>query len=96
MNINEINKRSWDIQAERYQKNADFSFSVLDYGDIRCPNDNDLKFIGNVKDKEVLELGCGGANCGIALAKQGARMTCLDISEEQLRFARNNAAKENV
>ncbi len=96
MGINEINKNSWDKQAARYQQNADFSFNVVDYGDVRYPNEEDLKLIGDVKDKKVLELGCGGANCGIALAKKGAIMTCTDISVEQLKFANRNAEREDV
>lgn len=85
LNINEINKNSWNKQAERYQQNADFSFNNLDYGDIRCKTEEELKLLGDVKGKKILELGCGGANCGIALAKQGAIVTCTDISEEQKR-----------
>lgn len=96
MYINEINKSSWNSQAARYQQNADFSFKVVDYGDVRCPTDEDLNLIEDVCGKNVLELGCGGANCGIALAKKGAWMTCTDISSEQLRFAKKNAERENV
>lgn len=96
MNINEINRNSWNRQAERYQENADFSFDVVDYGDVRSPNDDDLKLIGDVENKKVLEIGCGGANCGIALAKKGALVTCTDISAGQLEFAKRNAEKEKV
>lgn len=96
MNINEINKKSWNKQAERYQQNADFSFNNVDYGDIRCKTEEDLKLLGDVKGKKIFELGCGGANCGIALAKQGAIVTCTDISEEQIKFAKENAKKEEV
>lgn len=96
MNVNEINKNSWNRQAGRYQQSADFSFNIVDYGDVRCLNDDDLKLVGDVNNKKVLELGCGGANCGIALAKKGAVMTCVDISAEQLKFAGKNAERENA
>jgi ubiquinone/menaquinone biosynthesis C-methylase UbiE len=89
MDINEINKNSWNKQAARYQSDAD-------YGDRDLPTEKDLNLIGNVNGKKVLELGCGGANCGISLANQGAIVTCSDISKEQISFAKNNAKKENV
>lgn len=94
MDINEINKISWNKQADRYQADADFLFSDVDYGDRRLPTEKDLNLIGDVNGKKVLELGCGGANCGIALAKQGAIVTCSDISEQQLKHAKENAKRE--
>ena len=96
MDINEINKNSWNKQAARYQGDADFLFNNVDYGDTDLPTEKDLNLIGNVNGKKVLEIGCGGANCGISLAKQGAIVTCSDISKEQISFAEKNAKKENV
>jgi ubiquinone/menaquinone biosynthesis C-methylase UbiE len=96
MSTNEINKDSWNKHAARYQKGVNFSFDRVDYGNATGLNESDLGLIGNVSGKKVLELGCGGANCGIALAKQGANVTCVDISEQQIQFARENAAREKV
>lgn len=96
MSIIDINRDSWNKQADRYQKNATFSFDEVDYGNSSYPKEKDLKLIGDVKGKKILELGCGGANCGIALAKQGAKMTCLDLSSEQIKYAQNYAKRENV
>lgn len=96
MDINSINKESWNLQATRYFQNSSFSFDKVDYGDVRCETEDDLQLLGNVKGKRIIELGCGGANCGIALAKQGAIVTCTDISEEQIKIAKANAEKEGV
>lgn len=96
MNNNEINKESWNKQASRYQASTSFLFDDVDYGDRDLPTEKDLHLIGNVEGKRILELGCGGANCGIALAKQGAIVTCSDISKEQIAYAQNNAKRENV
>jgi len=93
MNINEINKNSWNKQASRYQADADFLFTEVDYGDRDLPTEKDLNLIGDVVNKKVLEIGCGGANCGISLSKQGAIVTCSDISEKQIEFAQKNAVK---
>ena len=94
--INEQNKNSWNRQASRYQAAADFSYNEVDYGDTDLPTEKELRLIGDVRGKRVLELGCGGANCGISLAKQGAIVTCADISKEQISFAKEKAKKENV
>lgn len=88
METKNTNRDSWNRHAERYQKGARFSFDTVDYGSIDSMTEKEMKLIGDVKGKKVLELGCGGANCGIALARQGAIVTCLDISEEQIMFAR--------
>ncbi len=96
MSINSVNKESWNLQAKRYFENSNFSFDNVDYGDVRCLTEKDLKLLRDVKGKRILELGCGGANCGIALAKQGATVICTDISEKQIEIAKNNAQRENV
>ena len=49
-----------------------------------------------MKNKSVLELACGGAQCGIAMAKKGANVTGIDISQEQLKHAKNLADENNV
>ena len=96
MDINEINRNSWDRQAARYQAGADFLFTEVDFGDRDLPTEKDLNMIGNVNGKKVLEIGCGGANCGISLAKQGGIVTCSDLSKEQISFAKANAEREKV
>ena len=60
------------------------------------PLENKLKMIGNVKGKKVLEIGCGGAQCGIAFAKKGAKVTGIDISKEQLQYVKELSEKHNV
>ena len=68
------NKRAWNAYATRYFKQANFSYDVVDYGDPRCDTDETLHLLPNVSGKTVLELGCGGGNVGIALAKRGAQL----------------------
>ena len=35
MDTNTINKDCWNKHAERYQKNAKFSFDIVDYGIVK-------------------------------------------------------------
>lgn len=48
-------------------------------------------FVGDLKDKTVLDLGCGGGLISIPLLEQGARVTGVDISAESVAVARNAA-----
>src|ERR1700736_699806 len=49
---------------------------------------SELRVLGDVRGKDVLELGCGAAQWSIALAKRGARCVGLDNSARQLEHAR--------
>jgi len=74
---------------------ADLSTDVVHYGpDI--PTEADLRLLGNLKDKRVLELGCGGGPTSVAMAKQGARVIAIDESAEQVTHARRLAEREET
>jgi len=47
-----------------------------------------LKFLGNVKNKDILELGCGSGYWTRILSKKGARCVGIDKSKEQLNIAK--------
>ncbi|MDD5071795.1 MAG: class I SAM-dependent methyltransferase [Patescibacteria group bacterium] len=53
-----------------------------------APGEKDLKLLGCVKGKKILEIACGAAQNSIALAKQGAICTGIDISPAMLRRAK--------
>ncbi|MEK6898809.1 MAG: methyltransferase domain-containing protein [Nanoarchaeota archaeon] len=82
----------WESASADYQRDSNIPIDIH-YGP-GSPNEKSLNLIGNVKNKNVLEIGCGGAQCSIAFAKKGAKVTGIDISEEQLKFA-NELAKKN-
>ena len=90
------NRRSWNKHARRYQKKCGFNCNVAHYLSEAYPMENELNLLGNVSGLEVLEIGSGAGQCGIAMAKQGAHVTCLDISEEQIAIGCKYAGKENV
>ena len=87
-------KKWWEGNSEYYQGICKIPIDVH-YGP-GSPNEKHLKLIGNVKGKKVLEIGCGGAQCSIAFAKQGAKVSAIDISTEQLKFAKALAEKNKV
>jgi SAM-dependent methyltransferase len=89
------NAAAWDRHSSAYQAGAQLPTDVAHYGpDI--PTEADLRLLGNLAGKRVLELGCGGAQCSIAFAKQGAVAIGVDFSAEQLAFARRLCDREGV
>jgi ubiquinone/menaquinone biosynthesis C-methylase UbiE len=56
------------------------------WGVWRVP-ESELRVLGQVDGREVLELGCGAAQWTLALAQMGARAVGLDLSEQQLTHA---------
>jgi len=89
------NAAAWDRHSAAYQAGARLPTDVVVYGpDI--PTEAELRLLGDIKGKRVLELGCGGAQCSIAMAKQGATAIGVDFSAEQLAFARRLCEREGV
>ncbi len=46
-----------------------------------------LQIIGDVKNKNILEIGCGNGYLSRLLAKRGAKITAVDISSEFIKIA---------
>ncbi|MFA5176177.1 MAG: class I SAM-dependent methyltransferase [Candidatus Nanoarchaeia archaeon] len=85
----------WDESSKYYQEDSKIHTMSAHYGPF-SPNENKLKLLGNVKGKKILEIGCGGGQCSIAFAKQGAKCIGIDISKEQLKYAEDLARKNKV
>ena len=89
------NAAAWDRHAAGYQAGAQLPTDVAHYGpDIGT--EADYRLLGDLKGKRVLELGCGGAQCSIAFAKQGATAIGIDFSAEMLAFAKRLCEREEV
>lgn len=87
-------KKWWEGQSRDYNKEVKIPVGIH-YGP-GSPDERKLKLLGNIKGKKILELGCGAAQCSIAMAKKGAHVTGIDISGEQLKFAKRLADKNKV
>lgn len=57
---------------------------------------NMLNFMGNVKNKKILDLGCGEGGYSRELTKRGAKLTSIDCSEKAIEYAVSLAEKENL
>ena len=90
------NKESWNLHAKRFYHEDYLSLDDIDFESYDYPTDKDLNIIGDVQGLYCLEIGSGTCNCGIALSRKGAIVTCSDISEEQLKIGRQVAEKSGV
>ena len=84
------NRDSWNDDADAYQERNGALLEAgggMAWGVWQIP-EAELGILGDVRDRDVLELGCGAAQWSIALAKAGARPVGLDLSERQLEHAR--------
>jgi SAM-dependent methyltransferase len=85
----------WDKLSASYQSWARLPTDVATYGpDI--PTEADLRLLGDVRGKRILELGCGGAQASIAFVRQGASAIGIDLSAEQIAFARSLCEQQEV
>ena len=82
----------WEETAEWFQEDIDLDVGVnwVGYGGP------DLDLLQNVDGERVLELGCGGGQCTVAMAQRGADVTGIDLAEAQLAHARELAAEHDV
>lgn len=78
----------WNAWADEFQREGDIDVAVA-FGPGAPPGD-DLGLLGDVAGERAIELGCGGAQFGLALADRGADVTGIDLSAAQLAHAREN------
>jgi ubiquinone/menaquinone biosynthesis C-methylase UbiE/ADP-ribose pyrophosphatase YjhB (NUDIX family) len=89
------NRAAWNAIAAAYRARHRLPTDRLLYG-LRCPSEDDLGLLGEVRGRRVLVLGCGGGEDAIALARRGAQVVGIDLSDERIRFARELAQKEGL
>src|SRR5947209_17869320 len=92
------NRAMWQATSDSYQERHAASLSgknAMAWGLWRIP-ETELRILGEVVEKDILELGCGAARWAIELARLGARPVGLDLSSRQLDHARRLMAEAGV
>ncbi len=85
-------RTAWNRTSAGYQRLHQIPTDAAHYGPW-APDENELRLLGDVRGKRILELGCGGGQCSIAFARQGALAVGIDLSDDQLAYARSLAAQ---
>ena len=91
------NRRWWDAAAAGYQ--AEHGEFLRDVGFVWCPEGSDeaeLRLLGDVRGRRVLEVGCGAGQCARWLVTQAADVVGVDLSATQLAHARRLDARTGV
>jgi SAM-dependent methyltransferase len=83
------NRESWAREAANYVASAERNWARSEHtwGIVGAP-ESELGLLGDVAGKDVLELGCGTAYVSAWLARRGAHVVGVDVTEEQLDTAR--------
>jgi 2-polyprenyl-3-methyl-5-hydroxy-6-metoxy-1,4-benzoquinol methylase len=83
--------RYWDANAVLWAE------QLRQGGDIAREGFNNpafLDFVGELRGKQVLDAGCGEGHNTRILARRGARMTGVDVSERMIELAREVERRE--
>ena len=91
------NRSWWDGDADAYQAEHGDFLGEVDF--VWCPEglrEADVRLLGEVAGRRVLEVGGGAAMCSRWLATQGAEPVALDLSGGMLRHAADAAARSGV
>jgi len=90
--LTEKARKDWNQFAETYQAFRGEPGTYNELVEIPAM----LSLIGDVTHKRVLDAGCGYGYYSVLLAKKGAMVTGIDISEKMIELAKNNADKASV
>jgi SAM-dependent methyltransferase len=84
----DANRAFWDEYAEGYLMGHEVNLPTdVPTWSVWGTPEHELGVLGEYEGRDVVELGCGGAQFSIALARRGARCTAIDTSTEQLALA---------
>jgi SAM-dependent methyltransferase len=92
------NRAGWNAESDAYEARNATQLELdggMSWGVWHVP-ERELRALGDVAGRDVLELGCGAARWSIGLARLGARVTGLDLSDRQLEHARRNQAAAGI
>lgn len=91
------NRLYWDHRADEYQERhrSQLWGKPMSWGVWAAP-ESELGVLGDVVGRDMLELGCGGGQWSIFLARAGARPVGMDNARQQLLHARRLMAEAGV
>ncbi len=88
-------KDGWNKISENYQNRSGVPTDDVYWGDF-VATESQLRILGDVKGKRILEIGCGGAQNSIALSKWGARAIGVDLSRRQIMYGKKIMRNESA
>lgn len=92
--FHEANRRRWDAASASWANRADARgiWKKCHLDPALALHSAELKWLGDIAGKRVAVLGSGDNQVVFALSGLGAKVTSVDISEQQIEVARRRAA----
>jgi len=94
-NYIEINKHSWNNRLASHLTSNFYDMEGFVKGNSSL-NDIELNLLGNVQGKKILHLQCHFGQDSISLARLGAEVVGVDLSDKAIDTARELALKEEA
>jgi SAM-dependent methyltransferase len=93
----ERNRAAWTALAPAYAADARAAWAAdeITWGTCRV-RESDLRVLGDVSGKDVVDLGCGTGYFSAWLARRGARPVAVDVTPDQLETVRRLQAEYDV
>src|SRR3954468_604127 len=83
----EATRRSWDIATRNHNAHkGDQAAFLRAGGDVLFPEE--LQLLGDLAGRRVAHLQCNAGQDSLCLARRGASVVGVDLSDEAIRFAR--------
>lgn len=95
MDEDNVSRVGWNAIAKSFQDRYKIEVSPIVYSPFG-PTEDELNLLGEKKGKRIIDIGAGGCQKAIYLAKQGALVTAYDISERQLEHGKRLALEHNA
>jgi SAM-dependent methyltransferase len=90
------NRMAWNKFSIEYAESGKRAWQEDPSWGIWHLPEKDVHLLPDVSGLDVIELGCGTAYVSAWLARRGARVTGIDISEEQLKIASTLQAEHHL
>lgn len=94
-NYLEVNRKSWNERVALHVAAPFYNMDAFRAGHTSL-NDIELKLLGDVSGKRILHLQCHFGQDSISLAKMGATVVAIDLSDKAIDAARTLADEMNV
>lgn len=94
-NYIELNKATWNKKTEIHVKSEFYDNTSFLNGKSTL-NDIELQLLGDVSGKKILHLQCHFGQDSISLARLGAKVTGVDLSDKAIEKATEFAEKLNA
>lgn len=90
------NRAAWDEMADWFERTHDRVLSRSGGQTWGIATERNLRLLGNVRGRDILELGCGAGRWAVSLARSGAHVVALDLSPRRIGQARERIERAGV